>query len=70
MPGRRWTKEQREGLSEQVRRWKPWEKSTGPRTALGKAKVAKNPFKGGVRAQLRALAKALKRQDEALGLVE
>ena len=47
-----------------IQRWKPWEKSTGPRTAEGKAIVARNAFKGGkrplLRAKLREIREALK----------
>jgi hypothetical protein len=41
-----WTPERRAKQAEAVRRWKPWEKSTGPRTADGKAKSARNADKG------------------------
>jgi len=30
-----------------IQMWKPWERSTGPRSAEAKAKVAQNAFKGG-----------------------
>jgi len=42
--------------------WQPWEQSTGPRTAQGRATAAQNAFKGGIRPQLRLIAKALRRQ--------
>jgi len=46
----------------EIRTWKPWERSTGPRTTDGKTRVARNADKGGIRATLRALAKALREQ--------
>lgn len=44
---RTWTKEAREKQSAMMRRLKPWLKSTGPKTAAGKAKAAKNSYKTG-----------------------
>jgi hypothetical protein len=61
-----WTEERRQRQRELIQRWKPWEKSTGPRTAEGKAKVARNSYKGGVRPLLRKLSKALKEQTRCL----
>jgi hypothetical protein len=37
----------------------------GPRTPEGKAKVARNAFKGGARHLLRELARAMREQDKA-----
>ena len=54
-----WTEERCKRQSELIQRWQPWAKSTGPRTSAGRAKASKNAFKGGVRPQLRRLAKAL-----------
>ncbi len=54
-----WTLERRQRQAEQIRRWKPWEQSTGPRTHEGKARVSRNAWQGGHLAQLRALSKAL-----------
>ena len=50
-----WTPERRQRQAEAIKRWKPWERSTGPRSAAGKAKVARNAYKGGTLQQLRAL---------------
>ncbi len=61
-----WTPERRAKQSQAIQRWKPWEKSTGPKSADGKSKVGRNSYRGGVRPTLRALAKALRRQAEAL----
>lgn len=46
-----------------IRRWKPWEKSTGPKTPEGKKKAAMRGFKGAERALLRLVARALKQQN-------
>lgn len=54
-----WTLERRQRQAEQIRRWRPWEQSTGPRTPEGKARVSRNAWQGGHRAQLRALSKEL-----------
>ena len=50
-----WTPERRQRQAEAIRTWRPWERSTGPTSAAGKAKVARNADKGSVRQQLRAL---------------
>jgi hypothetical protein len=52
--------ERGERQSELIRRWRPWEQSTGPRTGEGKATVSRNAYKGAVRQQLRTLARALR----------
>ncbi len=45
-----------------IQTWQPWKKSTGPRTVQGRAKAAQNAFKGGIRPQLRKIARTLRRQ--------
>ena len=45
--GNGWTPERRARQAELIRTWKPWDKSTGPRTDEGKARTARNGFKGG-----------------------
>lgn len=55
-----WTSERRARQAELIRAWKPWERSTGPRTPEGKARVRHNGFKGGARQGLRELARLLK----------
>jgi hypothetical protein len=40
-----WTPERRARQAEMIRKWKPWEKSTGPKTAVGKSVVAQNYLK-------------------------
>ena len=59
-----WTPERRARQAELIRNWKPWERSTGPKTAEGKARLAQNPYKGGTRQWMRNVAKALRRQRE------
>lgn len=56
-----WTPERRAKQSAAIRQWQPWERSTGPRTAAGKARVSRNAWKGGTRDALRLLAKLLRR---------
>ena len=38
----RWTPESRAKQAELIRRWRPWEQSTGPKTAEGKAVSSMN----------------------------
>ena len=55
-----WITERRARQSEAIQRWKPWERSTGPKSAEGKVKVSQNAFKGAERALLRKLARLLR----------
>lgn len=48
---RNWTPEARAAHSALIKRLKPWTKSTGPKTAPGKAKAAKNSYKHGLYAK-------------------
>lgn len=59
MSARNWTLEQRQRQSEAIRQWKPWKHSTGPRSIEGKAKVARNAFKGGALIKLRKAIKGM-----------
>lgn len=43
-----WTPERRKKQSEMIKAWKPWEKSTGPKTEAGKAVSSKNAEKHGM----------------------
>ena len=61
-----WTRERRKRQSELIRTWRPWVNSTGPRTTTGKAKASQNAFKGGIRPQLRRLARVLRNQQQSL----
>jgi hypothetical protein len=53
------TPEHRRLRAELIHKWRPWEKSTGPKTAAGKLKVARNACKGATREMLRKLARLL-----------
>ena len=57
--GNGWTLERRARQSELIRTWRPWEQSTGPRTDEGKARTARNGFKGGSWREIRELTKAM-----------
>ena len=50
-----WTLERRQRQAEAIRRWKPWEQSTGPVTPEGRERVSRNAWRGGHRQQLREL---------------
>ena len=52
-----WTPERRQRQAEAIRTWRPWERSTGPKTAEGKQRVARNAWRGGHRQKLRDLAR-------------
>ena len=60
-----WTPERRARQAELIRRWRPWEESTGPRSVEGKARTARNAWKGGFRPLLREMALVLREQDKA-----
>jgi hypothetical protein len=60
------TPEHRQLSAMQIRRSKPWERSTGPRTTEGKARVALNAYSGATRPLLRELARALRQQRHSL----
>jgi hypothetical protein len=46
--------------------WRPWVRSTGPKTPKGKETSAQNAYRGGVRPMLRAVAASLKEQRQSL----
>ena len=50
-----WTPERRARQAEAIQSWRPWGRSSGPRTAAGKAVVSRNAFKGGIRPETRRL---------------
>ena len=60
-----WTLERRQRQAEQIRRWRPWEQSTGPRTPEGKAKASRNAYKGGHWLMLRELARMVNAEVKA-----
>jgi hypothetical protein len=55
-----WTAERRRKQAKAIRRWKPWRKSTGPRTHAGKRGVAQNAYRGGMREFERTLRAAIR----------
>lgn len=62
-----WSEERRVRHAAAIRRWKPWLKSTGPRTAAGKSRSAKNALRHGDRTQAaRAMRAALVLQNRFL----
>lgn len=54
-----WTDERRAKQALVIQRWKPWEKSTGPRSPDGKAVSSRNAWKGGKRAKLRNIQRRI-----------
>lgn len=66
----RWTPERRAKQAAAIQQWKPWQKSTGPRTPEGKATVARNAFKGGKRPMLRAKMREIREALKVLDLYE
>jgi len=46
-----WTQEQRIEQAKRIRSWKPWQKSTGPKTIDGKKRTSQNAYKHGGRSQ-------------------
>jgi len=56
-----WTPERRARQAELIRTWQPWKQSTGPRSAEGKARAARNGDKGGMWKEEREALRELKR---------
>lgn len=63
-----WTLERRKRQAKLIKKWQPWQYSTGAKTAEGKTKVSQNAYKGGYWKELRALKKqtndTLRKQSE------
>lgn len=59
--GRQWTEEQRQRQSELIQKWRPWEKSTGPKTLAGKNISCQNGWKNGLRVGVPRTMKQIKR---------
>jgi len=64
------TPEHRALRAELIRKWKPWEESTGPKSVEGKAKVSRNAYKGGWRGTMREIRRALLEMDRVLDSVQ
>jgi hypothetical protein len=62
-----WSEERRVPQSEAIQRWRPWGRSTGPRTPEGKARSARNADRGGQRQRFRHFAKILSAELRAAG---
>jgi hypothetical protein len=58
-----WTLKRRARQAKLIHRWKPWERSTGPKTPAGKRRVSRNADKGSTRPLLRELARLLREQE-------
>ncbi|QKM62944.1 hypothetical protein DCO16_07670 [Polynucleobacter antarcticus] len=56
-----WTEERRARQRELIKRWRPWELSTGARTPKGKARSSKNAVKTGASVELRNFIKEMHR---------
>ena len=54
-----WTPERRARQAALISSWRPWERSTGPRTEDGKARGSQNRFRGAHREEQRALLRQL-----------
>jgi hypothetical protein len=54
-----WTNERRAKQALAIKRWKPWEASTGPRSDAGKAASSGNAWKGGKRPKLRTIQRKI-----------
>ena len=66
-----WTPERRARQAELICTWRPWERSTGPTTADGKAIASGNAYKGGHWLMLRELSRLVNAEiREAQDLVE
>ena len=61
-----WTPERKARQAELIRQWRPWEKSTGPRTSAGKQVSSRNRERGGLRELLRSIGRALRAQRKGL----
>lgn len=55
-----WSQERRARQRQAIQRWKPWTRSTGPKTAAGHARCAAGRYKGGMRQKVQALGRLLR----------
>lgn len=63
MAARTWTLAQRQKQREAIMRWKPWQKSSGPKSAKGKVAASGNAWTGG---EWRKLRQAIKELNQAM----
>lgn len=61
-----WTPERRLRQAALIHKWRPWEKSTGPRTPEGKLRVGQNAYKNETRKLLRKVARQLNENHQTL----
>ncbi len=61
-----WTLQRRAQQAVLIRRWRPWEKSTGPTSPKGKYTASRNSYKGGTRQSLREICRTLRDQQKVL----
>ena len=54
-----WTPQRRAQQAKRIRQQKPWLQSTGPTSEKGKAKVARNAYKGGAWKAMREMRRLL-----------
>ena len=71
-PAAGWTPERRKRQSEAIRRWKPWQQSTGPKSAQGNTAVSNNAWAGGhwlmLRKAVREMNQVMGQQRKGIGL--
>jgi hypothetical protein len=53
-----WTPERRARQAAHIQSWRPWERSSGPKSDSGRARASRNAFKGAERPALRQLVAA------------
>ena len=68
MTSRRWTIKQRKLQAERIKKLRPWEKSTGPKTDNGKKVASMNAYKGGIKHKLKELRKLILEQKKLIHL--
>lgn len=62
-----WSAERRKKQAQAIRKWKPWEKSTGPKSDAGKTRSSMNAYKhGGCDHHARLMNEGLKHHLEFL----
>ena len=71
MAARTWTLEQRQKQREAITRWKPWQQSSGPKSAEGKVAASGNAWTGGewrkLRQAIQELNQVMRVQRDQLG---